>query len=122
MTGSFLSASPALDQTHHFLSQYKIDEEKFVPLVLALSPWSGGEHAELLARRAFRVFNNATDSGLNFKDFTIVLGLMFRAEIADRLKLLFAMHQPPALMPDEMDSPSQETRKGKLLESSYTTI
>ncbi|XP_071954671.1 TBC1 domain family member 9-like isoform X2 [Antedon mediterranea] len=109
MTGSFLSASPALDQTHHFLSQYKIDEDKFIPLVLALSPWSGGEHAELLARRAFRVFNDSADSGLNFKDFTIVLGLMFRADIGDRLKLLFRMHQPPALMIDEIDSPADET-------------
>jgi len=40
-----------------FYEQYKIDFDQFKNLFVALSPWAAGQHAETLALRAFRVFN-----------------------------------------------------------------
>ena len=52
------------------------------------------------------------DNMINFKDFVKVLGLMCKADYTQKLKLLYMLHEPPALLEDddfdmdELGSPS----------------
>lgn len=39
---------------------------------------------------------------------------MCRAEMAERLRMLYEMHLPPALLPEEIESPVVDNRTGKL--------
>ena len=43
------------------------------------------------------------DNMINFRDFVWVLGVMARADMPSKLKLLFRIHQPPALLPTDAD-------------------
>ncbi len=52
------------------------------------------------------------DNMINFRDFVEGLGIMCRAELTERLKLLFRLHQPPALLPTDKDDTSDMSRSG----------
>lgn len=54
-SGGLLGSTQILDQTQYFLTQVKIDQQKFQTLFLALSPWANGIHGDVMAERAFRV-------------------------------------------------------------------
>ncbi|XP_022105913.1 TBC1 domain family member 9-like isoform X1 [Acanthaster planci] len=104
LTSNMLSGAPVLDQTQHFLATFKIDLEKFRTLFLTFSPWACGTQADLLALRAFRLLDEDRDNLINFREFSWGLGVMCRSELPERLRLLYRLHLPPALLPEDMES------------------
>ncbi|XP_071853495.1 TBC1 domain family member 9B-like isoform X3 [Apostichopus japonicus] len=109
-SGGLLGSTQILDQTQYFLTQVKIDQQKFQTLFLALSPWANGIHGDVMAERAFRLLDHDCDSLLSFRDFAVGLSVMCRAEMAERLRMLYEMHLPPALLPEEIESPVVDNR------------
>ncbi|XP_030849072.1 TBC1 domain family member 9B isoform X2 [Strongylocentrotus purpuratus] len=107
LTGNLLSNTPIMDHAQHFLSLVKLDQEKYLTLFLALSPWATGSQAEKLAIRSFRVLDPDHDCLINFRDFSWGMGIMCRGEMPHRLRLLYEMHLPPALTPEDLESPSE---------------
>ncbi|XP_071477877.1 TBC1 domain family member 9-like [Diadema antillarum] len=106
LSGNLSFSTPIMDHSQHFLSLVKLDQDKFLTLFLALSPWANGSRAEVLGVRAFRVLDSDRDSLINFRDFSWGMGIMCRGEMPHRLRLLYEMHQPPALTPADLESPS----------------
>ncbi|XP_033638788.1 TBC1 domain family member 9-like isoform X1 [Asterias rubens] len=110
LSSNILSGTPVLDQTQHFLTTFKIDIEKFRTLFLTFSPWAFGTQADLLAIRAFRLLDEDRDHLINFREFSWGLGIMCRGELPERLRLLYNLHLPPALLPEDMESVSGDTQ------------
>ena len=57
-------------------------------------------------------FDTDHDRLLNFRDFALGLGMMHRGEMNDRLRLLYELHLPPALLPEDLESPTGDTQTG----------
>ena len=51
---------------------------------------------------------------INFRDFVYGLGIMCRADLTERLKLIYRLHQPPALLPTDRDE-FEMSKSGKTL-------
>ncbi|XP_078682548.1 TBC1 domain family member 9-like isoform X1 [Branchiostoma floridae x Branchiostoma belcheri] len=101
-----------LDPSIPFYMQLKVNFEQFKTLFLALSPWGVGMHADAMALRAFRVMDVNSDGMVNFKEFAWCLYMMCKAELPDRLKLIYRLHIPPALLPtDHQDQEEEEERE-----------
>ncbi len=60
----------------------------------------------------FQLLDTNCDNMINFRDFAAGLGVMCRAELTERLKLLFRLHQPPALLPTDKDDTNDMSRSG----------
>ena len=54
------------------------------------------------------------DNMINFRDFVYGLGIMCRADLTERLKLIYRLHQPPALLPTDRDE-FEMSKSGKTL-------
>ena len=54
------------------------------------------------------------DNMINFRDFVNGLGIMCRADLTERLKLMYRLHQPPALLPTDQDE-FEMAKSGKIL-------
>ncbi|XP_014674997.1 PREDICTED: TBC1 domain family member 9-like [Priapulus caudatus] len=91
-----------------YYMHHKINFDHFKFLFLCLSPWGQGIHGETLATRAFRLYDRNADGLINFKEFVDCLAAMCRAELPDRAQLFYRMHQPPALLPGDLDSPTSD--------------
>ena len=97
------------DPCKPYYEQYKVDFDQFKILYLALCPWMGCQHSETLALRIFRLLDANHDNMVNFREFIWFLSIVCRADMPERLKLLYRLHQPPALLDSEaagVDSPS----------------
>ena len=90
------------DPCKPYYEQYKIDFDQFKVLYLALCPWIGCHHSETLALRVFRLLDANRDNMVNFREFIWFLSIVYRADMAERLKLLYRLHQPPALLDSEV--------------------
>ncbi|CAH1268349.1 TBC1D9 [Branchiostoma lanceolatum] len=97
-----------LDPSIPFYMQLKVNFEQFKTLFLALSPWGIGMHADAMALRAFRVMDVNADGMVNFKEFAWCLYMMCKAELPDRLKLVYRLHMPPALLPTDHEDQEEE--------------
>jgi len=100
------------DPCKPYYEQYKIDFDQFKILYLALCPWIGCQHSETLAVRVFRLLDANHDNMVNFREFIWFLSIVCRADMPERLKLLYRLHQPPALLDSEVadvDSPSSRS-------------
>ena len=53
------------------------------------------------------------DNMINFRDFVYGLGIMCRADLTERLKLIYRLHQPPALLPTDKDE-FEMSKSGKV--------
>lgn len=97
------------DPSRPYYELYKIDFDQFKTLFLSLSPWATGQHAENMALYMFRLIDENKDNMINFKEFVYILGVVCKADLTHKLKLLYICHQPPALLPtdklDEIVSP-----------------
>ncbi|XP_076116678.1 TBC1 domain family member 9-like [Mytilus galloprovincialis] len=97
------------DPSRPYYELYKIDFDQFKTLFSSLSPWATGQHAEKLALYMFRLIDENKDNMINFKEFVYILGVVCKADITHKLKLLYTCHQPPALLPtDKLDEESDE--------------
>ncbi|XP_036360730.1 TBC1 domain family member 9 isoform X4 [Octopus sinensis] len=103
------------DPSRPYYEQYKVDFDQFKTMFFSLCPWATGNLAETLTLRAFRFLDENKDYMINFKEFVWILGIVCKGELASRLKLLYQLHQPPALLGSE--SLEIETPKSTLSDS-----
>jgi len=109
------------DPCKPYYEQYKIDFDQFKVLYLALCPWNGCQHSETLALRVFRLLDANHDNMVNFREFVWFLSIICRADMPERLKLMYRLHQPPALLDSELDdsdSPSRSDGTDSAIEAS----
>ncbi|KAJ8299441.1 hypothetical protein KUTeg_023501 [Tegillarca granosa] len=96
------------DPSRPYYELYKVDFDQFKTMFLSLSPWAVGSQGNVLALRAFRFIDDNKDNMINFKEFVYLLGVICKADLTQKLKMLYMLHQPPALLPtDESDGESQ---------------
>ena len=109
------------DPCKPYYEQYKVDFDQFKILYLAMCPWMGCQHSETLALRVFRLLDANLDNMVNFREFVWFLSIVCRADMPERLKLLYRLHQPPALLDSEVadvDSPSSRSDTDSAVEAS----
>ncbi|XP_060096321.1 TBC1 domain family member 9B isoform X2 [Heteronotia binoei] len=103
------SAASQRDQSLPYLEQYRINIEQFRELFAALTPWSCGLHTPVLAERMFRLLDENKDALINFKEFATGMSGMYHGDLTEKLKLLYKLHLPPALSPEEAESALEAT-------------
>ncbi|XP_052005621.1 TBC1 domain family member 9B isoform X1 [Xyrauchen texanus] len=108
--GSSSTAAERHDPSLPYLEQYRIDCIQFVQLFSALAPWSCGLHTNTLASRLFRLLDQNKDTLINFKEFVTGLSGMYHGDMTEKLKLLYKLHLPPALCPEEAESALEATQ------------
>ncbi|XP_029368618.1 TBC1 domain family member 9B isoform X4 [Echeneis naucrates] len=126
MTGCYWGASSSAVQRHDpslpYLEQYRIDSAQFSHLYSALAPWTCGGHTPCLSARLFRLLDQNQDGLVNFKEFITGLSGMCHGDMTEKLKLLYKLHLPPALCPEEAESALEATNfftEDELQESSF---
>lgn len=63
------------DPSRPYAEQYRIDAQQFASLYRLLSPWTCGEHTDLLAHRTFRLLDENMDRLIEFKGLASCLGI-----------------------------------------------
>ncbi|KAM6924233.1 TBC1 domain family member 9B [Xenentodon cancila] len=113
MTSCYWGSSSSVAQRHDpslpYLEQYRIDLIQFSQLFTALAPWVCGGHTPTLSARLFRLLDQNQDGLVNFKEFITGLSGMYHGDMTDKLKLLYKLHLPPALCPEEAESALEAT-------------
>ncbi|TRY93970.1 hypothetical protein DNTS_021122 [Danionella cerebrum] len=107
---SLSSAAERHDPSLPYLEQYRIDSSQFSQLFCALTPWGCGIHTHVLSARLFRLLDTNKDSLINFKEFVTGFSGMYHGDMTERLKLLYKLHLPPALCPEEAESALEATQ------------
>ncbi|GAA6215172.1 TBC1 domain family member 9B isoform X1 [Lates japonicus] len=107
--GSSSSAAERHDPSLPYLEQYRIDPVQFTQLFTALAPWICGGHTPTLSARLFRLLDQNQDGLVNFKEFITGLSGMYHGDMTEKLKLLYKLHLPPALCPEEAESALEAT-------------
>uniref|UniRef100_UPI0037E83F47 TBC1 domain family member 9B isoform X3 n=1 Tax=Semicossyphus pulcher TaxID=241346 RepID=UPI0037E83F47 len=107
--GSSSSAADRHDPSLPYLEQYRIDPAQFSQLFAALAPWICGGHTTTLSARLFRLLDQNQDGLVNFKEFITGLSGMYHGDMTEKLKLLYKLHLPPALCPEEAESALEAT-------------
>uniref|UniRef100_A0A3Q1G1R6 TBC1 domain family member 9B n=2 Tax=Acanthochromis polyacanthus TaxID=80966 RepID=A0A3Q1G1R6_9TELE len=102
--GSSSSAAERHDPSLPYLEQYRIDPVQFTQLFSALAPWTCGGHTSMLSARLFRLLDQNQDGLVNFKEFITGISGMYHGDMTEKLKLLYKLHLPPALCPEEAES------------------
>ncbi|XP_055077768.1 TBC1 domain family member 9B-like isoform X2 [Periophthalmus magnuspinnatus] len=96
------SAGP--DLVVPYLEQHRVDHAHFSQLITELSPWRWNSHTHNMAARLFRLQDQNQDGLVNFKEFIYPLTVMYHGDLTEKLKLLYKLHLPPALAPEEAES------------------
>ncbi|KAK5896444.1 hypothetical protein CesoFtcFv8_009606 [Champsocephalus esox] len=107
--GSSSGVSQRFDPSLPYLEQYSIDPLQFCQLFLGLGPWACGGRTPTLSARLFRVLDQNQDGLLNFKEFITGFSGMYHGEMTEKLKLLYKLHLPPAVCPEEAESALEAT-------------
>ncbi|XP_051275765.1 TBC1 domain family member 9B isoform X3 [Dicentrarchus labrax] len=108
--GSSSSAAERHDPSLPYLEQYRIDPAQFTQLFTALAPWICGANTATLSARLFRLLDQNQDGLVNFKEFITGLSGMYHGDMTEKLKLLYKLHLPPALCPEEAESALEATQ------------
>ncbi|XP_018592823.2 TBC1 domain family member 9B isoform X2 [Scleropages formosus] len=108
--GASTTAAERHDPSLAYLEQYRIDRGQFSQLFTALAPWGCGAHTPTLAARLFRLLDQNKDGLINFKEFVTGLSGMYHGDMTEKLKLLYKLHLPPALCPEEAESALEATQ------------
>nr|XP_044633458.1 TBC1 domain family member 9B isoform X2 [Equus asinus] len=107
--GSGHPAAVRRDPSLPYLEQYRIDASHFRELFASLAPWACGSHTPVLAGRMFRLLDKNKDSLINFKEFVTGMSGMYHGDLMEKLKMLYKLHLPPALSPEEAESALEAT-------------
>lgn len=107
--GSNHAATARRDPSLPYLEQYRIDASQFRELFACLTPWACGTHTPVLAGRMFRLLDKNRDSLINFKEFVTGMSGMYHGDLTEKLKVLYKLHLPPALSPEEAESALEAT-------------
>ncbi|XP_025243253.1 TBC1 domain family member 9B isoform X3 [Theropithecus gelada] len=102
--GSSHTVAGRRDPSLPYLEQYRIDASQFRELFASLTPWACGSHMPVLAGRMFRLLDKNKDSLINFKEFVTGMSGMYHGDLTEKLKVLYKLHLPPALSPEEAES------------------
>ncbi|XP_041366492.1 TBC1 domain family member 9-like [Gigantopelta aegis] len=106
------------DPSRPYYDNYKVEFDQWKTMFFGLSPWATGSEAGVLALRSFRFLDTNKDNMINFKEFVYLLGVMCKADFNQRLKLLYMLHQPPALCPEDTEetptSPKSDSTESAL--------
>ncbi|KAJ7398430.1 TBC1 domain family member 8 [Pitangus sulphuratus] len=108
------------DPSRPYAEQYRIDAQQFTNLYRLVSPWTCGEHTDVLAQRTFRLLDENMDRLIEFKALASCLDVMYNGEMNEKIKLLYKLHIPPALTENERDS--QSPLKNPLLSTSRPLV
>ncbi|XP_052367138.1 TBC1 domain family member 9B-like isoform X3 [Oncorhynchus keta] len=108
--GASTTAAERHDPSLPYLEQYRIDLGQFCQLFGALGTWLCGTHTATLAARLFRLLDMNRDGLINFKEFVTGLSGMYHGDMTEKLKLLYNLHLPPALCPEEAESALEATQ------------
>nr|XP_020137777.1 TBC1 domain family member 9B isoform X3 [Microcebus murinus] len=108
--GSSSAAAGRRDPSLPYLEQYRIDMDQFQDLFASLTPWACGSHTPVLAGRMFRLLDKNKDLLINFKEFVTGMSGMYHGDLTEKLKVLYKLHLPPALSPEEADSALEAAR------------
>ncbi|KAJ7319711.1 hypothetical protein JRQ81_019222 [Phrynocephalus forsythii] len=108
------------DPSRPYAEQYRIDCQQFTNLYRLVSPWTCGDHTEILAERTFRLLDENMDHLIEFKAFAGCLDIMYNGEMNEKIRLLYKLHIPPALT--ENDKDSQSPLKNPLLSTSRPLV
>nr|XP_006987203.1 TBC1 domain family member 9B [Peromyscus maniculatus bairdii] len=108
--GGSRSAAIHRDPSLPYLEQYRIDASQFRELFASLTPWACGSHTPVLAGRMFRLLDQNKDSLINFKEFVTGMSGMYHGDLTEKLKALYKLHLPPALIPEEAESALEATQ------------
>ncbi|PKU43784.1 tbc1 domain family member hypothetical protein [Limosa lapponica baueri] len=108
------------DPSRPYAEQYRIDAQQFTNLYRLVSPWTCGEHTDVLAQRTFRLLDENMDQLVEFKGLASCLDVMYNGEMNEKIKLLYKLHIPPALTENERDS--QSPLKNPLLSTSRPLV
>ncbi|XP_006874508.1 PREDICTED: TBC1 domain family member 9B isoform X2 [Chrysochloris asiatica] len=98
------------DPSLPYLEQYRIDASQFQELFASLTPWVCGSHTPVLAGRMFRLLDENKDSLINFKEFVTGMSGMYHGDLTEKLKVLYKLHLPPALSPEDAESALEAAR------------
>lgn len=63
------------DPSRPYAEQYRIDAQQFTNLYRLVSPWTCGEHTDVLAQRIFRLLDENMDQLIEFKGLAYCLGI-----------------------------------------------
>ncbi|KAM6223278.1 TBC1 domain family member 9B [Rhynchocyon petersi] len=102
--GGSRTAAVRKDPSLPYLEQYRIDASQFQELFASLTPWTCGSHTPVLAGRMFRLLDENKDLLINFKEFVTGMSGMYHGDLTEKLKVLYKLHLPPALSPEEAES------------------
>ncbi|EMP27157.1 TBC1 domain family member 8 [Chelonia mydas] len=83
------------DPNRPYAEQYRIDSQQFTNLYKLVSPWTCGEHTQVLAERTFRLLDENMDHLIEFKGFASCLDVMYNGEMNEKINLLYRLHIPP---------------------------
>ncbi|KAJ7425298.1 hypothetical protein WISP_24241 [Willisornis vidua] len=83
------------DPSRPYAEQYRIDAQQFANLYRLVSPWTCGEHTDVLAQRTFRLLDENMDQLIEFKGLASCLDVMYNGEMNEKIKLLYKLHIPP---------------------------
>ncbi|XP_065279748.1 TBC1 domain family member 8 [Emys orbicularis] len=108
------------DPSRPYAEQYRIDSQQFTNLYKLVSPWTCGEHTQIVAERTFRLLDENMDHLIEFKGFASCLDVMYNGEMNEKINLLYRLHIPPALTENEKDS--QSPLKNPLLSTSRPLV
>ncbi|KAK2515318.1 Tbc1d8 [Columba guinea] len=108
------------DPSRPYAEQYRIDAQQFANLYRLVSPWTCGDHTDILAQRTFRLLDENMDRLIEFKGLASCLDVMYNGEMNEKIKLLYKLHIPPALTENERDS--QSPLKNPLLSTSRPLV
>ncbi|XP_010226833.1 PREDICTED: TBC1 domain family member 8 [Tinamus guttatus] len=114
------AAAERHDPSRPYAEQYRIDAQQFCSLYRLLSPWTCGEHTDVLAERMFRLLDENRDHLVEFKALASCLDVMYNGEMNEKIKLLYKLHIPPALTENERDC--QSPLKNPLLSTSRPLV
>ncbi|XP_041940213.1 TBC1 domain family member 8 [Alosa sapidissima] len=84
---------------------YQLDLPQFKSVYSALSPWQEGAHTDTVARRTFTLLDQNQRNLLTFTQITHWLDMLYCEELNVKIRWLYRLHIPPALM-DSEDDPS----------------
>ncbi|XP_075398216.1 TBC1 domain family member 9B [Tenrec ecaudatus] len=108
--GSSHTSAIRRDPSLPYLEQYRIDSSQFQELFASLTPWACGSHTPVLAGRMFRLLDENRDLLINFKEFVTGMSGMYHGDLTEKLKVLYKLHLPPALSPEEAESALEAAR------------
>ncbi|KAM9694582.1 TBC1 domain family member 9B isoform 7-T7 [Trichechus inunguis] len=108
--GGSCTAAIRRDPSLPYLEQYRIDASQFQELFISLTPWACGSHTPVLAGRMFRLLDKNKDLLINFKEFVTGMSGMYHGDLTEKLKVLYKLHLPPALSPEEAESALEAAR------------